>query len=33
MTEEQWNREQGFYQLYDAGTINYVLVISNSTAR
>lgn len=26
-TEEAWNRERGFYQIYDAGTINYVLVV------
>lgn len=28
-TEEQWNSDLGFYQLYDAGTINYVLSIQS----
>lgn len=26
-TEEQWNSDHGFYQLYDAGTLNYVLSV------
>jgi hypothetical protein len=28
MTEEQWNKELGFYQIFDAGTINFVCQVS-----
>jgi hypothetical protein len=28
MTEEQWNKELGFYQIFDAGTVNYVYTVA-----
>lgn len=29
LSEEQWNKELGFYQIFDAGTINYVYDIKH----